>query len=53
MNLCFVQGAILSDQLKSLDWRARRAKYACTVPAEVLDEAVGKILTLLDPEEVR
>jgi len=48
-----VQGAILSDQLKSLDWRVRRAKYACTVPAEFLDEAVGKILALLDPEEVR
>lgn len=40
-----VQGAILSDQL--------RAKYACTVPAEVLDEAVGKILTLVDPGEAR
>ncbi len=47
------QGAILSDQLKSLDWRVRRAKYACTVPAEVLGEAVGKILALLDPEEAR
>ena len=45
-----VQGAILSDQLKSLDWRVRRARYGCTVPAEVLDEAVGKLLTLVDPE---
>jgi len=30
-----------------------KPKYACTVPTEVLDEAVGKILTLLDPEEAR
>jgi mRNA interferase MazF len=48
-----VQGSILSDQVKSLDWRVRRAKYACAVPAEVLDEALGKILTLVDPEQVR
>ena len=27
-----VQGAILSDQIKSLDWRVRRARFAGTVP---------------------
>lgn len=48
-----VQGAILSDQVKNLDWRVRRARYACTVPAGVLDEAIGKILTLVDPEQAR
>jgi len=48
-----VQGAILSDQIKSLDWRVRRATYACSVPVEVLDQAVGKILTLVDAEGPR
>jgi mRNA interferase MazF len=48
-----VQGAILSDQLKSLDWRVRRARYACTVPAPVLDETVGRLLALVDPEGAR
>jgi mRNA interferase MazF len=46
-----VQGAILSDQLKSLDWKARRARCIGQVPGEVLEEAVGKILALIDPEE--
>jgi mRNA interferase MazF len=45
-----VTGAILADQLKSLDWRVRQAKYACGVPKEVLSEAIEKILALIDPE---
>lgn len=48
-----VQGTILSDQVKSLDWRVRKARYACTVPGDVLDEAVARILTLVDPDEAR
>ena len=27
-----VQGVVLSDQAKSLDWRAREAEFACRVP---------------------
>ena len=46
-----VEGVILSDQLRSLDWRARKAKRISRVPNEVLDEAVGKLLALVDPEE--
>jgi mRNA interferase MazF len=45
------QGAILSDQLKSLDWRARGAKRVCTVPNEILEEAVARILALVAPQE--
>lgn len=44
-----VEGAVLSDQLKSLDWRARKAKRIARLPSEVMDEAVGKILALVDP----
>jgi mRNA interferase MazF len=44
------QGAILSDQLKSLDWRARKARYVCTIPSDVLDETIARILALVDPE---
>ena len=44
-----VEGAILSDQIKNLDWRARRAKRIGNVPADVLQETVGKILALVDP----
>lgn len=46
-----VEGAILSDQMKSLDWRVRKAKRIGRVPRNVLQETVGKILALVDPEE--
>ena len=48
-----VEGAILSDQLKSLDWRVRKARRIGSVPADVLQETVGKILALVDPNEAR
>ena len=47
------QGAVLSDQIKSLDWRERKAKRVCTVPAEILEETVALILALVDPERAR
>lgn len=47
------EGAVLSDQLKNLDWRVRKARRMGRVPAEVLQEAVGKILALVDPEGTR
>ena len=42
-------GAVLCDQIKSLDWRSRRAKRICRSPSEVIEEATGKILALVDP----
>jgi mRNA interferase MazF len=42
-----ITGAVLSDQIKNLDWRARRAKIIATVPAAVLDEVLAKVATLL------
>jgi len=48
-----VQGAVLSDQIKSLDWRVRRARHACTVPPAILDEVVGRVLALIDSPEAR
>ena len=42
-----IEGAILSDQLKSLDWRVRKARRIGSVPADVLQETVGKILALV------
>ncbi len=41
------QGAVLVDQVKSLDWVARKAKKEGRVEQAVLDEALGKIETLL------
>ena len=47
------KGAILCDQLKSLDWRVRKAKRVCTVPGEIMDETIARILALVDPKEAR
>src|SRR5690625_2169473 len=43
-----VKGVVLADQLKSLDWRVRRAEYLGRVSSEVLDEVVGKLRTLIE-----
>ena len=48
-----VEGAILSDQIKSLDWRVRKARRIGNLPAEVLQETVGKILALVEPDRAR
>jgi len=42
-----VSGAILSDQIKSLDWRIRRAKRIAAAPHNVLEEVLAKMLALL------
>lgn len=42
-----VTGAILSDQVKNLDWKVRDAKLICKVPPSVTEEALKKLNTLL------
>ena len=42
-----VSGAVLADQVKSLDWRAREAEFACRLPAETIQEVLQKTGTLL------
>ncbi len=42
-----VTGAILSDQVKSLDWRAREIELICVLPLETTSEVLDKLLTLL------
>ncbi len=42
-----VTGVILSDQVKSLDWRIRKAERKETLPEEVIDEVLAKLGTLL------
>jgi mRNA interferase MazF len=43
-----VAGAILSDQVKSMDWKARRAALLCSLPDGVVREVLNKVGTLLD-----
>jgi mRNA interferase MazF len=42
-----VKGAILSDQVKSLDWKARQAELVCKLPSATVEEVLQKLNTLL------
>jgi mRNA interferase MazF len=42
-----VGGVILSDQVKSLDWRIRRAEFICKLPQETLIEVMDKLGALV------
>ena len=44
---CGVSGAILADHVKSVDWRARRAKRIGGLPLPALDEVLAKLAPLL------
>jgi mRNA interferase MazF len=45
-----VSGVVLSDQMKSLDWKARKASVIASLPAAVTSELLAKASTLLQPE---
>jgi mRNA interferase MazF len=40
-------GVVLADQTTSVDWRAGRAERICSIPPGVLEEALGKLRTVL------
>ena len=42
-----VSGVALADQLKSLDWRARRAELIGRLPAGTIEEILQKVRALL------
>ena len=42
-----VRGVVLSDQVKSLDWRARGAEFACTLPPDVIGAVLARLGTLV------
>lgn len=43
-------GAVLCDQIKSLDWRVRKARRIASAPDSVVEEVTAKILALIAPE---
>lgn len=42
-----VRGVVLSDQVKSLDWKARKARRKGVVSREVIDQTLARIRALL------
>jgi mRNA interferase MazF len=45
-----VSGVVLSDQLKSLDWRSRKAKLIERVSSDVMAMVTARLLPLLEPD---
>ncbi len=45
-----VAGVVLSDQIKSLDWRARRAEFAAATDEAALGDVIARILPLIGNE---
>jgi mRNA interferase MazF len=44
-----ISGAALADQIKSLDWKARRAVYKDHAHPQVIEEVLAKARVLLQP----
>jgi len=42
-----VSGVILADQVKSLDWRARRASKIAALPKPTFDQVIARVLALV------
>jgi len=42
-----VSGVILADQMKSIDWLGRDAKFICQVPMSIVKETIAKAVSLL------
>jgi mRNA interferase MazF len=42
-----VQGAVLSDHVKSADWEKRKVQWIAHAPAELLDQVRSKLKSLL------
>ncbi len=42
-----IKGVVLSDQVKSLDWRARNTEHICILPEEATQEVLNKLTLLL------
>ena len=42
-----VGGVVISDQVRSLDWKARKAEFICRLPKDTMDEVIGKLTVLI------
>ena len=42
-----INGAVLADQVKSFDWKARKAKFIEQADPTVFDEVVGKLQVII------
>jgi mRNA interferase MazF len=45
-----VSGVVLSDQLKSLDWRSRNVKFIEQISSDIMVMVIVRVLSLLEPD---
>ena len=43
-----VKGVILSDQVKSLDWKARNAEKVCALPVDSMKKVLQRVKALIE-----
>jgi mRNA interferase MazF len=43
-----INGAVLTDQIKSLDWKAQEIEFIAKIPPETIEEMMNKIGVLLE-----
>ena len=46
-----INGVVLADQIKSLDWKVRKAEFVEAAPQELIDEVTAKILPLIEESD--
>jgi mRNA interferase MazF len=44
-----VSGVVLSDQMKSLDWRSRKVKFIARASSDVTAIVTARLLPVLEP----
>ena len=42
-----IQGVVLCDQVRSLDWQSRRAELICRLPPDLVEDAGAKVVALI------
>jgi mRNA interferase MazF len=47
---CSVGGVVLSDQLKSLDWRTEKVKFIERISLDLMAMVTARVLPLLEPD---
>ena len=45
-----VSGVVLSDQLKSLDWRSRKVKFIERTSSDIMAMVTSRVLPLIEPD---
>lgn len=44
----YIKGTILCDQIRSLDWKARNAKFICKADMKIFAEIIAKFNVLIE-----